>query len=684
MRRFVTCLTLGFFAVALPTGCSSSPADHPERAVVPEAGHPPGAGVQEAPEETGGEPEFHVRALPPREKGVADWTTRRATESGERRDVQRVAAENRRRLTTRQRASTGVDAGARLLGALTAGGGFLSGGPYGIGNGRDVYMETRVGTNPFTDQAKVVGAATSVDVKVTSPGGTLVGAPVIVVVDFIMPEPWVRLELPGEPGVVGVSSSFQFVVTGANDSIGSGGFITTVDLSGMPQVANAIGVVIQAGAVDVNAPNGLAIAAAINHWGTLPAAITTLTSTNMGSGSLFGESSDIADVDGDGNGDLVVGVSKATISGVTRAGAVVVLYGPTLTSSMTLKATTPTFDAEFGRDVTVADVTGDGNVDIIVGARNENVGSVSKAGSVYVFPGPSFTNPTRLTEPTPEVQARFGHALAVTDWNGDGMLDLAIGAHKATSGGGYRAGEAFIALAPDFTTKIPFAAPTSTGSSRFGYGLAGGDFDGDGKGDVAIGAPYQDVQSADDTGVVHVFISPSTTPSASIGQDADAQAFLGHELDVADFDQDGHLDIVAGAEFDDEAALNSGSVHVLYGPDWTRRHEITSPDPQDDGGFGSDVDVGDVNDDGYPDILIGEMWANPTGVHDLGGRGWVVFGPDFSVHLALAPGTIQQGDWTGRRMTCGDLDGDGAAETVLGAPFATTTSNYGGRLYIYN
>ena len=169
-----------------------------------------------------------------------------------------------------------------------------------------------------------------------------------------------------------------------------------------------------------------------------------------GAGDLFGDSLAAADLDGDGRDDLVVDVSQDDIGGVAQAGSVHVLYGggtglEKAGDEVWHRAKpgvkrAPHVSDRFGRSVTVADFDGDGRGDLAVGVEfddNGNTDDVEDSGSVHVFYGTPrgvdasrdevWQQGTKGIKGSNDLYDGFGGALAAGDYNANGRADLAIG-----------------------------------------------------------------------------------------------------------------------------------------------------------------------------------------------------------------------------------------------------------------
>ncbi len=247
----------------------------------------------------------------------------------------------------------------------------------------------------------------------------------------------------------------------------------------------------------------------------------------------FGEALASGDFNNDGRDDLVVGVPNEGFDGKGGAGLVHVLFGTpgglTALGSQTWHQNSPGIqevaesEDSFGAALAVGDFNNDGFDDLAIGVPKESVGSINNAGAVHVLRGSPtglvatgarlFTQNTSGMRDRAEANDRFGNALAAGDFNGDGFDDLAIGVPNESIAGIPRCGAVAIIFgsAAGLTTAgNQFWHQNSNGmldqsepEDGFAATLAAGDFDDDGRADLAIGVPYENI-GATDAGAVAV------------------------------------------------------------------------------------------------------------------------------------------------------------------------------------
>lgn len=234
------------------------------------------------------------------------------------------------------------------------------------------------------------------------------------------------------------------------------------------------------------------------------------TSTRLAPASLpldawFGIELAAGDLDGDGLADLAVGAPGG--GGILGAGDVRLFWGPSLAMGPVLTSPTPLMNARFAAPG-IGDVTGDGVPDVVVGARGDTWSGVPESGRAYLFEGPGLNPGVGLATPSPEGQSQFGSEVKIGDVNGDGIGDAVLPAVGADVLGVAEAGAVQVLLGPSLdvvvTLRLPMPGPGDTlGADPYLY-----DVNGDGVVEVLVGAVGDPLQGRYPSGAVLVFAVP--------------------------------------------------------------------------------------------------------------------------------------------------------------------------------
>jgi hypothetical protein len=323
------------------------------------------------------------------------------------------------------------------------------------------------------------------------------------------------------------------------------------------------------------------------------------------------------------------------------------------------------------------------------------------------------------------------------DVNGDGIDDVIIGALTADPNGVIDAGASYVVFgsAAGFAADLNLAALDGTNGFRIngaatldrsGFTVASGDVNGDGIGDLIIGAPLANANGTD-SGAVYVVFGKDTAVSGAFAADLSLSALNGTNgfrisgagtnqqigdavASAGDINGDGYDDVIVGRF--SWGNYQTGVSYVVFGKDpavsgpisnlslaalnGTNGFRITGA-VYDFSGY-SVAAAGDVNGDGLDDLVIGAIHGGSTVNGFLSGSSYVVFGKDaaadgaFAANLNLGALDGTDGfridgeaayDFSGSSVaSAGDVNGDGIGDLIIGARDASPNGAYSGASFV--
>ncbi|WP_286255346.1 FG-GAP and VCBS repeat-containing protein [Streptomyces graminofaciens] len=403
----------------------------------------------------------------------------------------------------------------------------------------------------------------------------------------------------------------------------------------------------------------------------------------------------VADFNGDGYGDVAYSAVGANVGGNNFAGQIVALYGSangvTSTKRTTISQNTPGIpdSAEtgdcFGQDPAYGDFNGDGYDDLAVSAALEDAGGDRDTGTVVIVWGSpkGLSGATTLKDPAPVTHGDWGKSLAAGDFDGDGKQDLAVGTASRTihvfKGGIAKSGKA----GGRYTFEPPIKSEEFTGAVN----LTAGAVNGDKRTDLIVTGWDPDSEKR----LIVNYYVPGTASGLSVS--SAQQLKSGIVSGIGDINGDGYGDIVTGEDWDPSDgdvlsgpdAVTGGQVHIAYGSASGPGTAVAVT--QDTGNvpdsseirdeFGNDLSLGDINGDGFQDLVVGVSGESLNGVGDTGAV-TVLYGSasgldtdsglqHFAQSTAGVPGADERYDHFGSEVKLTDVTGDGKADLTVGA-----------------
>jgi len=418
----------------------------------------------------------------------------------------------------------------------------------------------------------------------------------------------------------------------------------------------------------MNRRTNLAILLAVALAGPAAAQTTLRTYSGSAASDLNGRSvAGAGDVNGDGVGDLIVG-EPGDDTGGTDAGAAFVYSGATGALVWSFYGGLgPGGGDALGHSVAGAgDVNGDGRADVIVGVPNDDTLGLFQNGTATVYSGA--TGAVLFTREGGASNLHFGWSVAgAGNVNGDGFADVIVGTDDHSSGA--PPGVAGVYLGPSGASVYTWSGDSA--GDGFGRGVAGvGDVNGDGRGDLAVGAPYDDVAGAE-SGSVRVLSGATGVVIYTAYGDAFSWRFGESVAGAGDVNGDGLADVIAGAPlgWDPDVGTQTGAARVLSGSSGATIHTFFGASTFD--ALGQSVaSAGDVDRDGRSDLLVGAPAENAgfpaTGyVRVYAGRtGSLLF-----TYAPAGPGSDSRVNFGESVARIGDIDGNGLVDLAAGAPY---------------
>jgi hypothetical protein len=432
-------------------------------------------------------------------------------------------------------------------------------------------------------------------------------------------------------------------------------------------------------------------------------------------GEGFGTAVATADFNKDGYLDIVVG-SPTDKTGTNRdvASGTVTLFmgsanGPSagvLVAQTALGSSDEAGD-QWGASLATGDFNKDGYADLAIGVPGEQIGTI-KSGSIGVLYGSStgLINGTGISQAglgqTNVAGDLFGSALTAGDFNGDGYADLAIGA-PGKSISSVKSGQVFVLKGsstgllntPNWVVDQRATDGTNEAGDLFGSALAAGNVVGAKTGtiysDLVVGVPGESPDTDPKSGGIYVIPGSASGPvsgglgSTQTGNGGSNEAgdLFGAALATGDFNKDGWADVVVGTPGESPGTSpQSGTLLILPGGSSDVGTGYGSEEKEFTGGadelgdkFGSHFAVGDINADGYADLVVGApgKTGGAGAAYTLLGGAVSTARPEalvatLMIRQAAIYGTDEANDHFGSSVAMGDLNKDGKSDAIIGSP----------------
>jgi hypothetical protein len=370
------------------------------------------------------------------------------------------------------------------------------------------------------------------------------------------------------------------------------------------------------------------------------------------------------------------------------------------------------YNYRFGSSIaTIGDLDGDGIEDLAVGSPGDNGGGYSR-GTLWIL----FLNSNGTVREHQKISSlegnftgslgdwcQFGSSVApIGDLNGDGVIDLAVGAQNDNGGAIW-----ILFLNNNGTVKSHQKISSSEGNfsgylyntDHFGSSIAYiGDLDGDGIGDLAVGAEGdRDINNIYGAGAIWIlFMNRNGTVKAhqkinslegNFSGVLNSDVNFGHSVSsLGDLNGDNIIDLAVGAPFDDDGGVNKGAVWILFmNLNGTVKYYQKVSDTN--GNFSGNLITGnkfgisvsslsDLDGDRTPDLAVGAIGGREEGIEK--GAVWIlILNNNGTVNRSIKinetgggfAGTLNNRDHFGSSLALiKDLNGDGIVDLAVGAP----------------
>ena len=432
------------------------------------------------------------------------------------------------------------------------------------------------------------------------------------------------------------------------------------------------------------------------------------------------------DVNGDGYDDILIGAPLNSKDKVA-SGKTYLFFGKASgwTRDINLSKADASFVGENATDVSgdavagAGDVNGDGYDDILIGVSQNNDSAIRVGQTYLIFGKPSgWTLNFSLSNADASFRGeksydQSGISIAgAGDVNGDGFDDILIGSSDNSDNGNWGAGKTYLIFgkASGWTMETSLSKADASFRGEYspdgsGTSIAGaGDVNGDGFDDILIGAPYN-CDGGTSAGQSYLILGKTSGWARNTSLSKADASFWGEYADdqsgrsvagAGDVNGDGYDDILIGAHQNDAGGINAGQTYLIFGKTsgWVMDTDLSKADASfwgenkdDDSGYAV-ASAGDVNGDGFNDIIIGANSNSDGGT--FAGQTYLILGKAsgwaMDIDLSSADASFigeHAIDNSGWSIACaGDVNGDGYDDILIGAPLNDEVGNNAGEAYL--
>ena len=387
-------------------------------------------------------------------------------------------------------------------------------------------------------------------------------------------------------------------------------------------------------------------------------------------------------------------ISRQSVSAVVvlcmLVASTAILFSPLIAGGTVYQSPATHFDgnetmANLGKSVAILDLNGDNLGDLVVGIPYASAYELKDSGAVRIYlssGGVAMANLIVINGT--HTEDLFGWCVAnVSDLNGDGWDDLAIGAPSADPGSLVDAGNVSVYFGwPGFNGTANITINGETAGEWFGYSIASaGDIMVDGMDDMVVGSPFYGSGTAAGTGRVNIFYGGdlmNTVSDRVLTGSASGSHFGWAVAGGVNIDQDTTVDMVVGAP----DMGTAGAAYVYRNLDRANPtvNEINGKASGD--GFGSAVAMmTDLNVDTFGEVVIGAPYNNDNGT-DAGSAAIYLGGSKFNTAVDITL-VGSPNEWFGLSIASGAIRQDGYSDLLVGAPYSTLNASTTGRAYAY-